>query len=555
MTYVVVMRRLIIRQQRYLLFDFRWRNKTNQSKKNLLYMQQLKCTSIVLVVHNKIMVVIIMRAAIPLRLKTSHNLICIIGILCFKTMASAAHYYFLAVLVLMRSVVGQTGVVLRTDTVVLAYDAWTVCPFYEIGYTKSATTNAIVCTFELCPGDLIDMRMCSNGGSCLGDTFLRLFDSTNSEVFSNDDHCGICAGGTYTVGGEVCGNFSLQQGCFYKYDCSGQVIINRIDPTVSGDDYYSGSDDDNGYSYGANDDTDDGAANGSDDDLDNDAFPGTSVLRTDVIELSYNTWELCPEFSIEATNTSIAKVVVCKFELCPTDQIYLRVCTDGGCPSDNLRLYDSQNNIMLLYDQYCGDCAGGSVSYGGKVCDTFYLRQGCYSKESCTGQSSIYKFQENMNPVPEAEVAALAELYDHNNGQDWIWPDGAFAWDFSSSDSTYSICSPPFKWYGITCDCVRSMSQCYVVGVILPEVGLTGQISEVSFGSLTYLESLDLSRNLLFGKLVGILNLEVFVYSNFSCNVCRPYPREPYVFGFPSRSDTVVQYVNWNSARTTTEYK
>lgn len=226
------------------------------------------------------------------------------------------------------------------------------------------------------------------------------------------------------------------------------------------------------------------------------------AFRTDTVELAYDAWTQCPEFETALTNSGITNTIACRFQICPSDQINFRMCSNGGsCGGDSfLRLYDSSNNEVFSNDDQCGLCSGGTVFGSGESCGNFTLQQGCYSQGSCTGLVSIYRAEVFINPIPEAEVATLSELFDFTHGQYWFWPAGAIAWDFSTAAATDSICVPTARWYGVTCDCSRSNLNCYITGLQLQAIGLIGEISQVSFDSLIYLESLDFAVNILFGK-------------------------------------------------------
>ena len=75
-------------------------------------------------------------------------------------------------------------------------------------------------TLYLCPGETVSLSSCG----CGGDTYLRLFNATGSEVASNDDSCNYCSAITYAATGD-CQTYKLKQGCYASGSCSGTVMI------------------------------------------------------------------------------------------------------------------------------------------------------------------------------------------------------------------------------------------------------------------------------------------------------------------------------------------
>eukprot|EP01031_Cornospumella_fuschlensis_P034337 gene34337-41565_t len=117
------------------------------------------------------------------------------------------------------------------------------------------------------------------------------------------------------------------------------------------------------------------------------------------------------------------------------------------------------------------------------------------------GQVSIYRAQVVINPATPEEINTLSSLYLTTGGENWYWPVDSVQWDFFNSTATDRICSLTGKWYGVSCDCARSNTYCHVVGLALSGMGMVGEISNISFNHLTYLDSLDLSSNLLHGSI------------------------------------------------------
>jgi hypothetical protein len=104
--------------------------------------------------------------------------------------------------------------------------------FYEASRTSSATENYAECDIFACPGESIGISLCYGGGSCSGDTYIRLYDGMY-EIAQNDDYCGSCSQiSRYNVGGSSCRNFTLREGCYSDFNCSGYPKIYISSPIV-----------------------------------------------------------------------------------------------------------------------------------------------------------------------------------------------------------------------------------------------------------------------------------------------------------------------------------
>ena len=106
-------------------------------------------------------------------------------------------------------------------------------PFSASG-TNNALENTAIEVIYICPGPTLTFSTCSSeGGSCSGDIYLRLYDASNVNIASNDDSCNYCSSITYTFTAP-CQNYQLYQGCYSTGSCSGQVAISGIPiPTTS----------------------------------------------------------------------------------------------------------------------------------------------------------------------------------------------------------------------------------------------------------------------------------------------------------------------------------
>ncbi|CUI14209.1 GP46-like surface antigen, putative [Bodo saltans] len=92
--------------------------------------------------------------------------------------------------------------------------------------------------------------------------------------------------------------------------------------------------------------------------------------------------------------------------------------------------------------------------------------------------------QEVFSATPEAQRAALLELYNSTGGANWV---GCGA-DWGSTTV------PPCSWFGITCDGAN------VVGLTLVDCGLRGTLP-LGLSALSHLQYLELNLNSIFGTL------------------------------------------------------
>jgi uncharacterized protein YgiB involved in biofilm formation len=116
---------------------------------------------------------------------------------------------------------------------------------YTAANTTSATVNTANKVIALTAGQVLTLGTCGvTGSSFSGDTYLRLFNPSGTEVTSNDDACGG-QGSNFTYTASVSGNFELRAGCFSSGSCSGTVAWTLTGGTTpapsSGSFAYSGS--------------------------------------------------------------------------------------------------------------------------------------------------------------------------------------------------------------------------------------------------------------------------------------------------------------------------
>jgi alpha-tubulin suppressor-like RCC1 family protein len=95
---------------------------------------------------------------------------------------------------------------------------------YSASNTNSAQQNTVNKTFTLKTGDKLEVGTCNlTGASASGDTYLRLFGTSATEVASNDDSCGTASYFQYTA--PTSGTYELRAGCFSSGNCSGTVVF------------------------------------------------------------------------------------------------------------------------------------------------------------------------------------------------------------------------------------------------------------------------------------------------------------------------------------------
>lgn len=99
------------------------------------------------------------------------------------------------------------------------------CTAYSVSGTNNAQTGYATCSFTACPGVSYTISMCSNGGQCNGDTYLKLHDSANALVASNDNFCGKCSQITYLFTQGQCARHTIREGCKSATACSGTVVV------------------------------------------------------------------------------------------------------------------------------------------------------------------------------------------------------------------------------------------------------------------------------------------------------------------------------------------
>jgi len=95
---------------------------------------------------------------------------------------------------------------------------------YSATNTNSATQNTVNFDIPIVAGQILSIGTCGvAGASGSGDTFLRLFDASNTQVAANDDACGVLTFFTFTA--TTTGTFQVRAGCFSNTSCNGTVAF------------------------------------------------------------------------------------------------------------------------------------------------------------------------------------------------------------------------------------------------------------------------------------------------------------------------------------------
>ncbi|MBN1206095.1 MAG: trypsin-like peptidase domain-containing protein [Myxococcaceae bacterium] len=94
---------------------------------------------------------------------------------------------------------------------------------YSASNTNSAQQNTVNQSVTLAAGQTITLGTCGvTGSSFTGDTYLRLYGTTNAQVASNDDACsGRGSNLSYTA--TTAGTYQIRGGCYSSGSCSGTV--------------------------------------------------------------------------------------------------------------------------------------------------------------------------------------------------------------------------------------------------------------------------------------------------------------------------------------------
>jgi hypothetical protein len=99
-------------------------------------------------------------------------------------------------------------------------------PFYSASNTFYATVNTVPYSFTVCSAGSIHIADC-DFDRCLAnynDQFIRLY-SDGVEVAFNDQSCNSCSTITYYITSDTCHTYTLEQGCYWSFSCTGAFTI------------------------------------------------------------------------------------------------------------------------------------------------------------------------------------------------------------------------------------------------------------------------------------------------------------------------------------------
>lgn len=211
----------------------------------------------------------------------------------------------------------------------------TTCDAYVASNTASATKNTVSCSFTVPAGVTFMVADCQSTGCMAGtnDQYIRLYDGA-ALVASNDDFCSRCSKISFTNSGLTPKTYTLQQGCYGTFSCSGQFVV--------------------------------------------------SVLTT----------LTCSPYIASNTNNAMTNTVTCSFNVCPGAGLQISGCSSGTgefCQSNDqyIRLFDGSNTLLASNDDSCSRCSAMSLVIGGGPCQTLTLKQGCYGTSSCAGTFQV----------------------------------------------------------------------------------------------------------------------------------------------------------------------
>ena len=198
---------------------------------------------------------------------------------------------------------------------------------YSASNTNSAQQNTVNHSIVLTAGWEITLATCGLGGSAFtGDTFLRLFGPSGTEVASNDNACGgLGSRIVYRV--PTSGTYQIRGGCYASSSCTGTVKWEIV--TVAG------------------------------------------------------------SYSFSASNTSSAQQnTVDQYVWIQTGRkITVGTCGLAGSSAVGdtyLRIYNSTGTQVAANDDACGSLAS-NLSYTSTAYVSYRIRAGCYSSSSCSG--------------------------------------------------------------------------------------------------------------------------------------------------------------------------
>jgi alpha-tubulin suppressor-like RCC1 family protein len=197
---------------------------------------------------------------------------------------------------------------------------------YTAANTSSAQQNTASRTVTLAAGDRLTVATCGlAGASFTGDTYLRLFDPSGTQVAVDDDACGGL-GSSLTYTAVVAGDHAIHAGCFSSSTCGGTVVYQ---------------------------------------------VASTSGSFT---------------FSASNTNSAQQNTAVFAVPLDAGDRIVVATCGLSGASFTGdtyLRLFGGGAQVAFS-DDACGGL-GSSVTYRAATAGTLEIHAGCYGGGTCSG--------------------------------------------------------------------------------------------------------------------------------------------------------------------------
>jgi lysyl endopeptidase len=198
---------------------------------------------------------------------------------------------------------------------------------YSASNTNDAQQNTVNQTVVLNAGWEITLGTCGQGGSAFtGDTYLRLFGPSGTEVASNDNACGGL-GSSIVFRVTTSGPYQIRGGCAAAGSCTGTV--KWVIVTVAG---------------------------------------------------SYS-------FSASNTNSAQQNTIDQYVWIQTGRKITVGTCGLAGSSASGdtyLRIHDSNGTQVAANDDACGSLAS-NLSYTSTAYVAYRLRAGCYSSSSCSG--------------------------------------------------------------------------------------------------------------------------------------------------------------------------
>lgn len=205
---------------------------------------------------------------------------------------------------------------------------------YSATNTNSAQQNTVNKVIALTAGQSITLGTCGlTGATFTGDTYLRFYGPTGTQVAYNDDACGG-RGSSITYTATSSGNFELRAGCYSSGSCTGTVVW-----TISGGTPPAGS-------------------------------SGT--------------------FNFNVSNTNSAQQNTANKDITAASGQVITVGTCGMTGASNsgdtyLRLYGPSGAQVAYNDDFSGCSLGSKLTYTVTTAGTYQIRAGCYSNNSCSG--------------------------------------------------------------------------------------------------------------------------------------------------------------------------